>query len=1207
MRSHRGTFPPAFTRRTRKTQSKNAAAQSLEQRLLLTVEVEPNNLLADATPFTTDNDTLEGTVSDVNDFDFFVASFNRGDTLEIETPNINNTTFTNAPIPAVAILDADGEVKSESLDERRLRFTIPYTGDFYVRIDSSTLVGPKTGDYAMQTTVSTLGDSTSEVEPNDDTASATDTEGRAHISGDLSSGNAQDYYRFRGNDGETAFINFSDTPDKNPTVRLYSPGGQLRAENLEGLGLSHVLDETGDWFVEIGGDNVAGPVVGGYVARIDTVTAVQESGSNIDFTTAMPWDLEADPWVAGTLTSLDEPKVFSFEITDFDIPRFWWNDSDFLSLQNREMAVYNEQGQYLQHNYDGQLNRRSSNQPIHVGTYYLVLSASSEAGLGPFAVRRAMSQAFSYERDKPLYFLDFTEQVSHLGWEWVNPFSDLEKVPLARALFESRYDIFNVDVTEDLPGPGVGEYVGQGIGDFGDIGAGGWGGGNYGTRRPNGDGVTGNDGSNWNSLAGGSPVPTLIHEAGHATGLAHSRHPLSVMSYTSSAETFPIGSYFPFTWTDQHNSSPSTINVRDYLDWALTPGAQVFESESNDTPGEAENLSVFINSMSFSYQSATDVITQAHPGAVRLGKLNADDFLDVVYTDIESDSILVRMGNGDGTFGGATAYSSGGDDVWWSKSLALADYDGDGDLDIAHSNYDSQNLVVLINNGAGAFGGSTSYSTLGSADAIEAADFTGDGAPDIVLGGSGFVRLMVNNGDATFSAPVTYDLATTAIDIHPVDLNRDTRNDLVTANADGTVSVLMNVGGAFTLDSFPISVAQLRSVTAGDFDGDGVEDVAAVDSANMLYMLEGDDLGGLTVASTIGTNNEPWELDAIDMNLDGLPDLVVSSLDERSLVLPSSGDLRHFGGSFEVGKAGQGNTSQDLGDLNGDGFPDLISSNDLVDRLFVSLSEELSDEDNDRVVVYGELDSRDDVDMYSFTAYPGETWVFDIDAAEYQYGLDSSLTLYDADGNIVASNANARDRDTGIDSADPWLEYTVTERGPYFLSVGSEFSSRGNYRLKALPSTLRDDEGPRILYTTPQPGSTIDSTRQLLFFTNDQIDPQTLDNIEVVGANNGAQAGSATFDPIEQVIIWTANAPLPNDAYSVRVTSRVTDLAGNSLDGETDGLPAFPEVSGDDVPGGDYETSFIVNGTDNSAATVGPVDVWRHFYKPASNPATGFG
>jgi Ca2+-binding RTX toxin-like protein len=1183
----------AFTRRKRSV--RKISTELLEDRVLLTSELEPNNVPADATRFTTDNDTLEGNVSSAGDVDFFVANFNRGDTFEIRTPNINNTTFANAPVPAVTILDSSGEVKAVSRDQRRLRFTVPYTGEFFVRFDNDTVVGPIADEYAMETFVTPVGDSTVEVEPNDDTASATDTEGRAHVSGDLSSSNAQDYYQFSGSIGETAQVLFSDAPHRSPTVRLYSPGGELRATNLDGSGISHVLDETGDWFVELRGDNAAGPVSGGYIARIDTVTGLQESGVNIDFENATPWDFESDAWAIGELSSVGEPRVFSFEIEDLDVPQFTWNNGEFMSLQNREMAVYNDAGQFLQGSFDGTINRRSSDQPNYVGKYFLVLSASSEAGLGPFAVRSSLSQVFSYQRDTPLYFLDFTEQDTHLGFDWVAPFQSPEKIPLARAIFESRYDIFDIDVTEELPDPDEGEYVGQGIGDFGDFGAGGLGGGTFGDRRPNGDGITGNDGLDWSTLATGSPAPTLMHEAGHATGVAHARHPLNLMAYTSSAEWFPVGSYFPFSGTDQHNASPQIVNLRDYFDWVLTPGIQVFEAEDNDTPGTAQNLDPFINSMALGYVDGPDVATGTNPGAVRLAKLNADDFLDVVHTDVDADQIVVRFGNGDGTFGNATTYAAGGEDVWWAKSLALDDFDGDGDVDVAHSNHDSANVVVFFNNGAGVLSAPTTYATGAGAFAIESADFSGDGTADLVLSGDGFVQVMINDGTGTFLPATDFGLTTTANDVHPVDLNRDTQNDIVTANEDGTVTVLMNNGFGFDVTTFTVAGDRLYTVTAGDFDGDGIEDVAAAGAENLIYVLEGDDLGGLTVASAVETNNEPWEIDAIDMGLDGLPDIVASSIDEPTLIFPSGGDL-NFGASFEIGKAGQGNTSQDVGDLNGDGFPDVINSNDFADRLHVTLSNQLEDPDNDRAVVYGELEDRADVDIYSISATADQSWIFDIDSAEYQYGLDSRLTLWDSAGNVLARSYDALDRDTGVDSVDPWLEYKFASKGRYFVSVHSEYSSQGSYRLKALPSLLRDDEGPRIMYATPQPGTTIDSTRQLVFFVNDQIDPATLDNIEVVGANTGVQSGTAVFDPMEQVVIWTADSMLEVDSYSVTIDQRMSDLAGNLLDGETDGVPAFPEVSGDDAPGGNYTSEFVVDSVDSSPATVSVTEVFRHFY-----------
>jgi hypothetical protein len=266
-----------------------------------------------------------------------------------------------------------------------------------------------------------------------------------------------------------------------------------------------------------------------------------------------------------------------------------------------------------------------------------------------------------------------------------------------------------------------------------------------------------------------------------------------------------------------------------------------------------------------------------------------------------------------------------------------------------------------------------------------------------------------------------------------------------------------------------------------------------------------------------------------------------------------------------------------------------------------SLAEMTTDADprNDQVVVVGSIDSPTDVDVFRFSANAGETFAIDVEAAEFQYPLDSFLELVNANGTILATSQGAIDRDSGIDSVDPYLVYRFTNNGKYFVRLRGESGTTGNYRLKLTPERAFDNDGPRVAAVWPNGDAVIDSTRQLIFWFNDQIDPATLSpsNIIVRGAKNGVQAGTAVFDPFTTSLIWRASSPLPVDNYTVQLMSGangIKDLQGNSLDGDTDGSLNWPEVSGNGTAGGTFNSRFTINQTDTFPAQLNFSDYVRH-------------
>ena len=139
---------------------------------------------------------------------------------------------------------------------------------------------------------------------------------------------------------------------------------------------------------------------------------------------------------------------------------------------------------------------------------------------------------------------------------------------------------------------------------------------------------------------------------------------------------------------------------------------------------------------------------------VAVRDLNGDGHLDVALaTRSKQGSLVVRLGNGDGSFGKAFPYRAGAH-PW---GLALGDLNHDGYMDMAAASYAYNSLYVLLNRGDGTFGSAGKYLTgsWSGSDAVHISDFDGDGHPDIATPSLNGPLMFRGRGDGTFLPPQT--------------------------------------------------------------------------------------------------------------------------------------------------------------------------------------------------------------------------------------------------------------------------------------------------------------------------------------------------------------------------------------------------------------------------------------------------------------------
>src|SRR5215471_2702560 len=219
--------------------------------------------------------------------------------------------------------------------------------------------------------------------------------------------------------------------------------------------------------------------------------------------------------------------------------------------------------------------------------------------------------------------------------------------------------------------------------------------------------------------------------------------------------------------------------------------------------------------------------------ALAVGDFNRSGHAGLAVGLFQNLAADILFGHGDGTFSFSATLA--GIDGQPTLSLTPADFNGDGNLDLAAANsLNGLTPVILLGYGRGAFNAVPQNIEI-SAISSAAGDFNGDGLLDLVLGGSGIKEagnggsgsLLLGHGDGTFaSGPALAVNGFVAVG----DFNGDGKLDLaVTDPRDNTVTILAGNGnGTFAVAAgSPMPVGNgPQAILAADFNNDGKQDLA---------------------------------------------------------------------------------------------------------------------------------------------------------------------------------------------------------------------------------------------------------------------------------------------------------------------------------------------------------------------------------------------
>jgi hypothetical protein len=267
--------------------------------------------------------------------------------------------------------------------------------------------------------------------------------------------------------------------------------------------------------------------------------------------------------------------------------------------------------------------------------------------------------------------------------------------------------------------------------------------------------------------------------------------------------------------------------------------------------------------------------------AINKADFDGDGNLDVVITDPSSGppSVVVLLGNGDCSFTESDTEPSGGTGGFDPFDLAVADFDKDGDPDVAVTNRMSHNVRIFDNDGTGDLSESQTLGTSPNSEpnGIAAGDFDKDRDTDLVvaLSGHGAVRLLENEGEAGFDeGPIFPVMSFDAPRPSPIavsDFNRDGKLDFATGNLDNipnpdpdVVAVRLGRGnGNFDGPQFYSSGGDSPlSLAVGNYNLQRGADIAA---ANQFTNAPPDsNRGNVGVLTNRGNGTFPFEPDVFD-------------------------------------------------------------------------------------------------------------------------------------------------------------------------------------------------------------------------------------------------------------------------------------------------------------------------------------------------------
>jgi hypothetical protein len=328
--------------------------------------------------------------------------------------------------------------------------------------------------------------------------------------------------------------------------------------------------------------------------------------------------------------------------------------------------------------------------------------------------------------------------------------------------------------------------------------------------------------------------------------------------------------------------------------------------------------------------------------SIAVADINSDDHLDLVFTNLEENNVILFQGDGQGNFDSIGLVSAGENPT----DIVPADLNSDGNIDLVIANHERSYITLLIGNGLGGFNHASNSPILVNVNPhphkVSIAFLDGDDKLDLIVDSRDQNGLLILKGlgSANFENPGTLIEVGNKpyLGFITEDVNDDGLVDIVTPNQN-EVGLLLNIESEGILfEKQSIASTYPFAVELADINADDKLDLIVVSEGELLEIIPGIGSGKFLTErkSTIKLSAGAKQIAAGDINGDNITDVIISNWSSDLLVV--LGGRKIFKTLNFIHKSISNPWGLKVADLNNDGKCDIIVTDGSNDKAVLYIS-----------------------------------------------------------------------------------------------------------------------------------------------------------------------------------------------------------------------------------------------------------------------------